>query len=683
MFDGVGTVAYIAVWVFILWFCRQVMTFEKHLPLDTPERKLGFPVIFAGILPFALVGASGNPWIALISLIVYALVFWIGTGIAIEYFKAHPLDRPATTPALIPAPPPQPDFCPVVIEYLERVERNQGRILSDDLKTNFTSIMRTIELEDFTYRLSVIQSWTPAHVAEHYTTSFKSSFEAYLKRIPQDAPAVFSARFTSVIPVGQLVIDMMHTTGWNEQYGCFHTLHETLQTNYWAVTNRFITKKEEIAAKLRIYPNTYPGDPSEIPTSYLRNTPFLDLFKRRSVPFNLDPQQRLEHMFIHAPSGTGKTQLMQAMIAYDLDKVRVGDASVILIDSQGVNRRETSRPTIIENLINLQVFATDLKDKLTYVKPSADLAFNIFDMGQNNPKLTEEQRMLRRTTARNIILTSIAAGSALQYQMLLRCVELAMLADNPTIRTLRRILTTDQKGFGTAFAGLLRRADEDIRDYFRSAFFSGSASVKDALIARLEGLSAEPLFRTMLSKPTNDFHMIDEIEAGKVIVVDADKTLLGERGAEAFGRFFLAQLLFASRQRQSTKPVYVYIDECHDFVSDDENITSLLHQARKQDIGVILGTSGLHLINSAKVKQSLAGVAIVVDHEQGKPRGTFNLCLRDRKDPIEVKVKPSVMENMPRMTDEQFAEVHKPKAKTILQLVPQPPREAGNDDDVV
>jgi hypothetical protein len=44
---------------------------------------------------------------------------------------------------------------------------------------------------------------------------------------------------------------------------------------------------------------------------------------------------RFEHTHIVAGSGHGKTQLLQQLILYDLDMVKGGEASLIVIDSQG------------------------------------------------------------------------------------------------------------------------------------------------------------------------------------------------------------------------------------------------------------------------------------------------------------------------------------------------------------
>ena len=433
-------------------------------------------------------------------------------------------------------------------------------------------------------------------------------------------------------------------------------------------------------------PENFVGTTSEAAYTYFSGTPLHRLFSEQ-MPLPVAQGLRLEHQFILAPSGQGKTQFIQAMIAEDLKKVAAGEASILVIESQGLNRRETNKRTLVENLIGLKAFAHGLKGKLAYVTPNTDMGFNIFDMGQNNPGLTKQQREIREAAARNIIMMSLGAGSDLQYQMLSWCVELALLTDNPTIHTLLDILKeTDPQRFQRTYGKALKKSDSATLAQFFDTFVKSSTrnQTKDALLARITGLLSERTARAMFEKPTNDFRMIDELEAGKVIVVDAELGRLGDRGTEAFGRFFIAQLVHASRQRQSTKPVYVYLDECHYFVGDDENISILLREARKQDIGLVFATQELVNIKSSVVRELLQKVAIVATHDEAKPKMVFDLKLRGRPDPIEVNVPPLVMEKMPRMTDAEYAEVHKPKTpRPPPPQFPPPPPVIDRDPDAL
>jgi hypothetical protein len=67
--------------------------------------------------------------------------------------------------------------------------------------------------------------------------------------------------------------------------------------------------------------------------------------------------------------------------------------------------------------------------------------------------------------------------------------------------------------------------------------------------------------------------------------------LLKQEGCEILGRFFIALIAQAAQERAAISkdertPTFVYIDEAHDYF--DENMETLLEQARKFQVGLIL-----------------------------------------------------------------------------------------------
>jgi hypothetical protein len=84
---------------------------------------------------------------------------------------------------------------------------------------------------------------------------------------------------------------------------------------------------------------------------------------------------RFEHTHIVGGSGHGKTQLLQQLILFDLDMVKTGEASIIVIDSQG---------DMLGRIRSL--FAVgQMADRLILIDPIIDIdnppALNLFDFG--------------------------------------------------------------------------------------------------------------------------------------------------------------------------------------------------------------------------------------------------------------------------------------------------------------
>src|SRR5512132_2884813 len=84
---------------------------------------------------------------------------------------------------------------------------------------------------------------------------------------------------------------------------------------------------------------------------------------------------RFEHTHIVGGSGHGKTQLLQQLILYDVERVKDGEASLIVIDSQGDMLGK------IRSLASVGKMA----ERLVILDPIVDIdhppALNLFDLG--------------------------------------------------------------------------------------------------------------------------------------------------------------------------------------------------------------------------------------------------------------------------------------------------------------
>ncbi|WP_342723914.1 hypothetical protein AAFG07_33205 [Bradyrhizobium sp. B097] len=127
-------------------------------------------------------------------------------------------------------------------------------------------------------------------------------------------------------------------------------------------------------------------------------------------------------------------------------------------------------------------------------------------------------------------------------------------------------------------------------------------------------LLENPTFERMFSNPKSKLDLFTELQSSKVILINTDKDLLKEKRTEMFGRFFIAMLVQSAQERASLareerKATFCYIDECHDYIANDANITTLLDQARKMNIGVILANQRCAQV-SPNVLDALCNVAI-------------------------------------------------------------------------
>ena len=358
-------------------------------------------------------------------------------------------------------------------------------------------------------------------------------------------------------------------------------LNDQLIAN-WLATSKDQLSARDIAQGKYVFPLQFEGTVRDASYAYFKGTPLLKLFEG-TMSLDVSGDIRFQHQWVIAPTGSGKTQLLQSQIASDLS----GKCAIIVMDSQGFDDG-----FLLSNIQWLKQFAPGgaLDGKLVVLMPNPDrpLSLNLFDMGQNDPSLSGRERQMMYASALKMISFCLGGTTEQQQDMIEYLVQLGLQIEGATIDTVRRMLMLPKADFHKEYGPTLERPDVDevVRDYFLHSFHAQSMSVtREAVMRRIMGMLKNPTFRKMFQAKTNSFNMKKEIDAGKVILINTDVALMGEAACELFGRYFISLLLLATQQRRSNMPVHVYIDECQDYIANDENVATLLDKARKQRVG--------------------------------------------------------------------------------------------------
>jgi hypothetical protein len=248
---------------------------------------------------------------------------------------------------------------------------------------------------------------------------------------------------------------------------------------------------------------------------------------------------------------------------------------------------------------------------------------------------------------------------------------------NPTLDTFKEVMV---RGLPN-----LDNLNPHARQFFenRETGFNSKTydSTRKEVVWRLDYLLTNPVMRSMFSAPHTRLDLGKEMDAGKVIIINNSKAVLGDEGAEFFGRFFVALIARAAQQRTgrpaaSKKPCYVYIDECQSVIAKDTRIPILLDECRSQKIALILAHQRTAQL-TAPVLDAVANCAIRMansDDEakylspklrmdaevlQSLPRGTFGAFVRDlTPQGIQLKVSKVDFDALPKMTDAEFGAIH-------------------------
>lgn len=375
----------------------------------------------------------------------------------------------------------------------------------------------------------------------------------------------------------------------------YEPLRERFDGNAFAASGIPPEKKHESAGKIVLPTKNSKKSPEYLVEAYLRGTPFLSFF-HSPLPFAIPFPARFEHTHIVGGTGHGKTQLIQFLINHDLVRSIEDGRSVVVIDSQG---------DLIQTISWLSYFSPSvsegLADRFVLVDPNDvehPVCLNMFDF--NRDRLSgyapvDREKILNATIELYEYFFGALLGAELtQRQGLIFKYLARLLIEIPdaTIHTLRELMED-----GERFRPYMEKLSGTARSFFATRFFDRQFNeTKKQILTRLWGVLSNTSLERMFSHSRNKVDVFELLNEGKIILINTAKDLLGQDGSAIFGRFFIALIAQAAVQRAALlphkrRPCFVYIDEAQDYF--DENISNLLHQARKYRVGLIFAHQNL------------------------------------------------------------------------------------------
>ncbi|MCO4839133.1 MAG: hypothetical protein KC447_03320 [Rhodobacteraceae bacterium] len=318
---------------------------------------------------------------------------------------------------------------------------------------------------------------------------------------------------------------------------------------------------------------------------YLKNTPLLPL---ADVDEMICLQDRMYHTYLLGSSGSGKTNLIENIIAHDLQSDE--DCCVIVIDSQ---------TQLTEKLASLDIPNT------THITPKYDLALNLFDVGYEEMKGRgiEGETLINKTVG---LLSFVLEGMMWaeftnpQRTIFQYVIQLVISIKGGNIYTFMDVLAD---GGHEQFANEISQLDENMQRFFAVDYPSSDYKrTREAIRRRMDGMLLNPTFRRLFSATENKIDMFEEMANQNLVLIDTNKPMLDDAPSAFFGRLFIALILRASYRRFGTgtvtRPVYLIVDEAHEYF--DRSISDMLEQARKANIGLVVAHQSISQARGAK-----------------------------------------------------------------------------------
>lgn len=523
------------------------------------------------------------------------------------------------------------------VEIKKAIVALAERVLAEDIPEVPTPPTPHDDFDIKRMELGIALTQARAYDPKLIQAGLTASVLEFLKAIPQPEHALWEVRASEVMPVGSTIVNMVMPFYKTKPLG------RSVIDRYEQGARIAMEKQKK---KEWVWPQFYDGP--DVLNLYL--IPELQALFHCKVPFGLEQETRFRHQWVMASPGMGKTTLLSAQIYADLERVKANECSLFILDSQN---KELGR-----FLPRLKEFAPGgpLHDKLIYLEPNEQhpLALNPFDFQGTNMRAVEQMVFFFMSTFSDE--TSGHMRNIVRF-----CLHALSRMESPTIFTFKELLKKKTyEGLEKEHPRLVELRSprfKDIREFLVTGMFEGGyVSTIGAVKARLDFVTSDPLFRDMFSSKKNKFDLRTQLQSSKVIIINTRQDILHE-GIEAFGRYFIGRLLQASEERGSGEanlPVFVTIDECHDYVARDRNIADLFFQARKQSIGLCVAH---HDLSQIKVPEAQAAFRSAAIQAQPVEEGVFNFSIAKRG-MTTTRVPPDrFFSRMPQMSRPEWDEV--------------------------
>ena len=309
------------------------------------------------------------------------------------------------------------------------------------------------------------------------------------------------------------------------------------------------------------------------------HSPVLKVFFSMRFSISLPVENLQRHAYVSGRSGSGKSELLK-LLFYELQKVSQKNRkyALVLLDPHGDLARELKALRLNADY-----------ERLLYVDPllvkGATPVLNPFDLDDRS-ETSIDLHSQELSRAFSELFTE--ASMTLQMQTLLKpCIAVLLRLGDKTLLDLQRFLQDDPALIRAGCAS----PHPTEREFFQTMFKKNTYAItKNSLYTKIQSLlNTRSFYDLTIGKST--FNLESSLEEGKVLLFSLAKGRMGSEASTAYGRLLLAMLVSIAFRRASVskdkrKPVFVFIDEFHNYAST--SLSTILSESRKYGLHLIL-----------------------------------------------------------------------------------------------
>jgi hypothetical protein len=315
-------------------------------------------------------------------------------------------------------------------------------------------------------------------------------------------------------------------------------------------------------------------DPSDVSYFAITNN------RARYIPFGIKQADRLHHMYVIGKTGTGKSTLLETLLAQDIDAGR----GCCLIDPHG-----------------------DLAERVVARVPEhrrADLTYvNIADPDQPwryNPLtfVPRDKRSLVASGMLEVFQKMWPAAWGQRMEHILRNTLLALLEHpDTTLADVSRLY--NDKAFRAKIVTGIK--NDQVHAFWKKEFPHYNPRYLAEAVAPIQNkvgaLLADPRLLRFLTESDNRLRLRRLMDERRILAINLAKGVIGEDSAKLLGGLLVTAMGLAAFTRADIapaerRPFFLYVDEFQSFTT--LSVANMIAELRKYRIGLVLAHQYLH-----------------------------------------------------------------------------------------
>jgi energy-coupling factor transporter ATP-binding protein EcfA2 len=297
-------------------------------------------------------------------------------------------------------------------------------------------------------------------------------------------------------------------------------------------------------------------------------------YRSTNKKFGIKDKDRLQHIYVIGKSGTGKSTLLENMAISDVERGN----GLCVIDPHG---------DIAESIVK-RIPKGRLQDLIYFNATDSDnpIAFN---------PLKGVHQKYHHLVASGLVSTfkkiwSESWGPRMEYILRFSLLTLLCVPDATLLDIQPLLVNAEVRENALTYV-----KDAHILSFWHNEYDKYSPMLRAEAISPVLNktglfITSIPL-RNIVGQTISSFRLQQVLDTGKILIVNLSKGQIGEDASSLLGAMLvnaiqLAALYRANQAIETRRPFYLYIDECHSFVT--LAFANILAEARKYGLSLFL-----------------------------------------------------------------------------------------------